>query len=98
MPNEGKFGELAAGTAQAAIGAVNRRTGMEQDGISTTFRKVTPSIITLNELTQTQIDPIVRAVPGGAANIQDAYSLTPLQEGMLFHYLLNPESDAYVVS
>ncbi len=30
-------------------------------------------------------------------NIQTIYRLSPLQEGMLFHALLDPESDAYVV-
>jgi tyrocidine synthetase-3 len=28
-------------------------------------------------------------------NIADIFSLTPMQEGMLFHYLKNPESDHY---
>ena len=28
-------------------------------------------------------------------NIEDILALTPMQEGMLFHYLKDPESDAY---
>jgi tyrocidine synthetase-3 len=28
-------------------------------------------------------------------NIEDVYGLTPMQEGMLFHYLMEPESDHY---
>src|SRR6185437_4842750 len=37
------------------------------------------------------------AIPGGVANIQDIYPLAPLQEGILFHHLLNgPQRDAYV--
>ena len=36
------------------------------------------------------------ALPGGAADLQDAYPLAPLQEGLLFHHLSQPAGDAYV--
>ncbi len=49
-------------------------------------------------LDQAQIEAIVaRAWPGGARNIQDIYPLAPLQQGILFHHLLNERSDTYVV-
>src|SRR6185437_690796 len=41
---------------------------------------------------------IVRSVPGGGANVTDICPLSPLQEGMLFHCLLNRNSDTYVFS
>jgi amino acid adenylation domain-containing protein len=44
------------------------------------------------------LERILRAVSGGSENLQDAYPLSPLQEGILFHRLLNERSDTYVLS
>lgn len=55
----------------------------------------TPTILGFSKQ---QIDTIVKTVPGGGKSIQDVYPLSPLQEGMLFHHLLNKESDTYVLS
>ena len=58
---------------------------------------ITPQI-TLLDLDQQQIDAILQTVPAGAKNVQEIYPLSPSQEGMLFHHLLNEQSDTYVLS
>ncbi|WP_395316565.1 amino acid adenylation domain-containing protein [Variovorax sp. UC74_104] len=57
-----------------------------------------PAMLTLVDLDDAQVRRIEAGVPGGAANIQDIYPLAPLQEGMLFHHMLQAEGDAYVIS
>ncbi|WP_445497289.1 amino acid adenylation domain-containing protein [Photorhabdus sp. SF281] len=59
---------------------------------------LTPAMLPLIDLTQTEIDRIVEQVPGGIANIQDIYALSPLQDGILFHHLLANEGDPYLLT
>ncbi|GLZ39063.1 non-ribosomal peptide synthase/polyketide synthase [Actinokineospora sp. NBRC 105648] len=52
----------------------------------------TPSDFPLARLTQSEVDTIA----GDGSDVEDIYPLTPLQSGMVFHSLVDPDSGAYV--
>ncbi|MFL1555606.1 amino acid adenylation domain-containing protein [Pseudomonas sp. O11] len=54
--------------------------------------QVTPSDFPLACLTQQQLD----ALPVAGPDIADLYPLSPMQQGMLFHTLYEPEAQAYI--
>ncbi|MBD2813407.1 amino acid adenylation domain-containing protein, partial [Xenorhabdus sp. Flor] len=66
--------------------------------ITPATQQLTPAMLPLVDLTQADIDHIVEQVPGGIANIQDIYALSPLQDGILFHHLLAREGDPYLLT
>ena len=68
------------------------------NAISEQCEKITPEMLPLVSLNQSEINNIVERIPGGIRNIQDIYSLTPFQEGILFHHMMSRSGDPYLLS
>ncbi|MGY3450250.1 amino acid adenylation domain-containing protein [Bradyrhizobium sp. USDA 4353] len=58
---------------------------------------LTPSDVPLAQLDQATLDRVV-ASAGGARAVADLYPLSPLQRGLLFHSLYEPDAAVYVIS
>lgn len=84
--------------AQASALSMQHALRVVDNAIDASSDTITPDMLPLIKLTQTDIDKIITQIPGGKQNIQDIYSLTPLQDGILFHHMYSSEGDAYLYS
>ncbi|MBC3271247.1 amino acid adenylation domain-containing protein [Pseudomonas sp. SWRI81] len=84
-----KAGEYSA----ARVGQVE----VPANGIGPGCTHITPAMLTLTQLSQDALDHLIEGIPGGAANVQDIYPLTPLQEGILYHHVSAQHGDPYVM-
>jgi arthrofactin-type cyclic lipopeptide synthetase B len=80
----------------AAVGS-GREIVVPANGIPAGCTQITPSMLSLVQLTPEAIARIVANVPGGAANVQDIYPLAPLQEGILYHHISAEQGDPYLL-
>src|SRR5947209_17067572 len=62
----------------------------KRDGVAPAL-EYSAAELPLTSLGPDELAKIAQSVPGGAANMQDVYPLAPLQEGILFHYLMSGE-------
>ena len=81
----------------ATISGVSREIEIPPNLITMGCDAITPEMLPLITLNQTDIDRIVATVPGGITNVQDIYALGPLQQGILFHHMLANQGDAYIL-
>ncbi|MDI2591032.1 amino acid adenylation domain-containing protein [Pseudomonas sp. 681] len=92
----GLFARPTLSAQAAAVGGDADEFEVPVNRIAPNCAQITPTMLPLATLTQQDIDTLVASVPGGVANVQDIYGLTPLQAGILYHHLAADVGDPYL--
>ncbi|MBS0263261.1 MAG: amino acid adenylation domain-containing protein, partial [Planctomycetes bacterium] len=91
------FSKATLADLAAALTHETQQVQVPPNLIPDNCQALTPEMLPLVRLTADDLFRITAAVPAGCANIQDIYPLSPLQEGILFHHLLETERDPYLL-
>jgi amino acid adenylation domain-containing protein len=92
------FDQPTVAKLAAVIEPLRARVDVPPNGIPENCERITPAMLPLISLDQSQIDAIVARIPGGGRNVEDIYPLAPLQEGILIHHRISTDTDAYLLS
>ncbi|NCE88295.1 non-ribosomal peptide synthase/polyketide synthase [Pseudomonas sp. Q1] len=90
------FGQPTLAALAAAVADASKDVVVPANRVPEGCAHITPEMLPLATLDQAAIDRIVATVPGGACNVQEIYSLAPLQEGILYHHLAAAQGDPYL--
>ena len=90
------FAATTLAALASAVGGDGQSVEVPANRIPPECEAITPEMVTADRTESEEIERIVSRVPGGARNVQDIYPLAPLQEGILFHHLLEKEGDPYL--
>ena len=59
------------------------------------YTELTPADLSSAKITAQEVEAVYRVMEASKRNISDIYSLTPMQTGMLYHFLREKDSNAY---
>ncbi|MCX2765095.1 amino acid adenylation domain-containing protein, partial [Aquimarina muelleri] len=93
------FGSPTIISISDKLSLVSSVYSVPDNGITVTSDYITPSMVPLVNLDQSDLDKIIGSVIGGVSNIQDIYPLSPLQEGIYFHHMMSDKNhgDPYIL-
>ncbi|MBA1188073.1 amino acid adenylation domain-containing protein [Pseudomonas entomophila] len=97
----GSVHQLLSHPTLAELAALERHTAptveVPANRVPPDAEHITPAMLSLTTLDQAAIDRIVATVPGGAANVQEIYPLSPVQAGITYHHLRATHGDPYLL-